>query len=453
MPRAPRWSGRLLATAVAVVTLSSSTTPAPATPASDRAVTTDAAVWSSSLQGVHGVSPDVTVRQIARVSTPLRTVRVRFSNPFGDSPVHLRTAWVGRPVAHGLAELVPGSNRRLTFDGARSVRVQPGSSVWSDEVPMQVPAQEDVAISVYAPGSPVNDHTFPPFAFDPPASYISTGGNSAREESAASFPQFPVIPGNTPSTETGYHPGQTWWADVVAGQARARGTVVALGDSITDGYEAVGPPGQRWTDVLAERLDDLPARHRLAVANAGISGNTVSRQPNPYDPTGQCCGPPAPERLRRDVLSVPGARVVLVLEGTNDIGGGEFAPPAPARQVIGGMREVVRRVHARGLPVVGLTVLPMCNEPGSAREQSRLRVNHWIRSSGTFDAVLDTDALLRDPAQRTEIREDLRHDCYHPNAAGDAMIGKFIPLWVLGVPVGDRAPLQLGEDVLVRPSR
>jgi lysophospholipase L1-like esterase len=286
---------------------------------------------------------------------------------------------------------------------------------------------------VYAPDSPVNDHTFPPFAFDPPASYIGTGGDTAADPSDAAFPSSPVIPGNTSSTATGYHPGQTWWIDlIVADRPAARGTLVTLGDSITDGYNAFGPPGQRWTDVLAHRLAALPADHRLAIANAGISGNTVSVQPNPYDATGQCCGPPAPERLDRDVLSVPGVRAVLLLEGTNDIGGGDNAPPAPAAQVIEAMRSIAARVHARRLRIIGATVLPMCNPAGSAKEQARLAVNQWITTSGTFDAVLDFDAVLRDPADPTQMIADLRTDCYHPNAAGDALLGRSIPLDALG---------------------
>ncbi|WP_246607300.1 GDSL-type esterase/lipase family protein [Paractinoplanes toevensis] len=388
-----------------------------------------AGVWSASLEGVHGVSPDATVRQIARVSVPGSGIRVRLGNPFGSTPVVVREAWLGRPIAPGAPKLVNGSNKRLTFRGARSVTIAPGQSVISDSVPVTVQAQQDVAVSIYAPGSPVNDHTFPPFAYDPPASYIGTGGNTAADPSDASFPGYPVIPGNTSSTAAGYHPGQTWWLDLVtADRPAAKGTLVTLGDSITDGYNASGPPGQRWTDVLADRLNALPASARVAVANAGISGNTVSVQPNPYDPTGQCCGPPAPQRLDRDVFSVPGLRTVLLLEGTNDLGGGDNAPPASSAQVIGAMRGIADRVHGRHLRIVGATILPMCNAAGSDKENNRLAVNEWIRTSGVFDEVLDFDAVLRDPADPTVMIADLRNDCYHPNAAGDAMLGRYIPL-------------------------
>jgi lysophospholipase L1-like esterase len=128
------------------------------------------------------------------------------------------------------------------------------------------------------------------------------------------------------------------------------------------------------------------------------------------------------------VLSVPGVRTVLLLEGTNDLGGGANAPPAAASQVINAMREIAARVHARHLRLVASTILPMCNAAGSAKENNRLAVNAWIKTSGTFDAVLDFDSVLRDPADPTQMVSDLRTDCYHPNAAGDALLGRYIPL-------------------------
>jgi lysophospholipase L1-like esterase len=428
LPRLFAWLA-VVATVGALTAAGPAGTPAGATTGAGRGA---AGVWSASLEGVHGTAPDATVRQIARVSVAGSGIRVRLGNPFGTTPVRVQDAWIGRTVAPGSATLVPGSNRRLTFRGARAVTIQPGQEVLSDPAALSVAAQQDVAVSLYAPGSPVDDHTFPPFAYDPPASYLGTGGDHAADPSDATFPSTPVIPGSTSSTATGYHPGQTWWMDlVVADRPAAHGTLVTLGDSITDGYNAFGPPGQRWTDVLAERLDALPAGQRLAVSNAGISGNTVSVQPNPYDPTGQCCGPPAPQRLNRDVLSVPGVRTILLLEGTNDIGGGTNAPPAPAARVIDAMKGIAATAHASHLRIVASTILPMCNPAGSDKETTRLAVNHWITTSGTFDAVLDFDAVLRDPADPTQMIADLRTDCYHPNAAGDALLGRYIPLAAL----------------------
>lgn len=374
----------------------------------------------SALEGVHGTAPDATVRDVLTVTASGTRLRVRLSNPFGGGPVTVRSVWVGLQPAPDAPALTPGSDHRATVHGSPSVAIAPGRSVWTDPVPLRVRSGDHVAVSVYAPGSPIDDHTFPPPQTDPPGSFLSTSaGDAGSDETGAAFGAF--------------QPGTLWWADAVGAVSPDRGTIVTLGDSITDGYHADGG-GPRWTDVLAERINALPPGRRLSVANAGISGNTVSVQPNPYDPTNQCCGPPAPERLNRDVLSLPGVRYVLLLEGTNDIGGGDYAPPAPAGQVIDAMRGIAARVHAAGHKIVGATILPMCNAAGSDREQTRLAVNRWIRTSGTFDAVLDFDAVLRDPDDPTVIYAPWRHDCYHPNATGDRLLGESIDLSAFGLP-------------------
>jgi lysophospholipase L1-like esterase len=368
----------------------------------------------SALQGVHGTAPDATVRNVLTVTASGTALRIRLGNPFGGSALVARSVWVGLQAAPDSPALVRGSNHRATFGFRRSVSVPPGGSVWSDPLPLAVRRGDRVAVSVYAPGSPINDHTFPPPQTHTPGSFQAPG-DAGADGSGAAYGAFA--------------PGVLWWVDAVSAVSDARGTIVALGDSITDGYNAFGG-SPRWTDVLAARIGKLPPGLRLSVANAGISGNTVSVQPNPYDPTNQCCGPPAPVRLERDVLSMPGVRYVLLLEGTNDIGGGAHAPPAPASQVIDAMRTIAARVHASGRKIVGGTVLPMCNPAGSSKEQARLAVNQWIRTSGTFDAVLDFDAVLRDPADPTVISAAWRTDCYHPNAEGGRLLGESIDLSV-----------------------
>jgi lysophospholipase L1-like esterase len=373
----------------------------------------------SALEGVHGNAPDATVRNVLTVTAGGAWLRVRLSNPFGGTAVTVRAVWVGRQPSTNSPALAPGSDHRATFGHALGVTIPAGGSAWTDPLPLFVRAGDHVSVSVYAPGMPIDDHTFPPPQTDTPGSFLSTApGDAGGNESGSAFGAF--------------QPGTLWWVDAVSAVAAARGTIVALGDSITDGYHADGG-GPRWTDVLAERINALPPGQRWSVANAGISGNTVSIQPNPYDPTGQCCGPPAPVRLDRDVLSMPGVRDVVLLEGTNDIGGGANAPSASAAQVIGAMRGIAARVHAAGHRMIGATILPMCNAAGSAKEQTRLTVNQWIRTSGTFDAVLDFDAVLRDPSDPTVINPPWDHDCYHPNAAGDQVLGQSIDLSVFGL--------------------
>jgi lysophospholipase L1-like esterase len=377
------------------------------------------ALTESALEGVHGTSPNATVRDVLTTTATGFGLRIRLSNPFAGTPVVVRSAWVGLQPAPGSASLIPGSDHRATFRGAAGITLRPGSSVWTDPVRLLVHAGDHIAVSVYAPGAPVDDHTFPPPQADTPGSFLSTAaGDAGADESGAAFGAF--------------QPGTLWWVDAVSAVSFTRGTIVTLGDSITDGYHADGG-GPRWTDVLAGRINQLPAGERLSVANAGISGNTVSIQPNPYDSTGQCCGPPAPLRLTRDVLSLPAVRYVILLEGTNDIGGGANAPSAPASQVIAAMSAIAARVHAADVKIIGATVLPMCSAAGSAKEQTRLAVNSWIRTSGTFDAVLDFDAVLRDPGNPTVIFAPWDHDCYHPNAAGDQVLGNSINLSAFGL--------------------
>jgi lysophospholipase L1-like esterase len=377
-------------------------------------------VTESALEGVHGTSPDATVRDVLTVTASGTRLQVRLSNPFGSSAVTVRSVWVGLQPSPSSPALVPGSDHRATIDGAPGVSIAPGTSAWTDPLPVHIRPGDHLSVSVYAPGAPVDDHTFPPPQTDTPGSFLSTTtGDTGSDETGTAFGLF--------------QPGTLWWADAISVVSPARGTIVTLGDSITDGYHADGG-GPRWSDVLAERINALPPGRQLSVANAGISGNTISVQPNPYDPTGQCCGPPAPERLNRDVLSLPGVRYVLLLEGTNDIGGGAYAPSAPAQHVIDAMRGIAARVHTAGHKIVGATILPMCNVPGSVQEQTRLTVNNWIRTSGTFDAVLDFDTVLRDPNNPTVIYAPWRHDCYHPNATGDQRLGQSIDLSAFDLP-------------------
>ena len=396
------------------------------------------AVWQGAMAGPQGIAPDATIRQLVMVSSDASSIRVRFSNHFGATPLVIREAWAGRPVASSTARLVGDSNVRVTFDGRRSVNIPAGAQAWSDPIGIRIAAGDQVALSIYAPEAPITSKNFFAYAYAAPGMYISTPGNHAREESGRSFPALTVDDTDYPLQNVGYHPGQVWWTDVVTGRADSLGTVVVVGDSVSDGWMAYGAPGQRWTDILAKRLNDLPTRQRLSVSPAAISGNTVSAQQNPYEKDSACCGQPAVERLWRDALSIPGVRAIILLEGTNDIGGGPFALPSPPAQVIAAMEDIVDRAHARGIAVIGGTLIPMGKEPGSVQETSRRAVNQWIRTSGTFDAVIDFDRMVRDPQSPWQIypawqAPPFNGNYYHPNAMGHAVMGQQIPLEVFKV--------------------
>ncbi len=351
------------------------------------------ATWENALEGLHDISGDFTVRNIGRSSIAGDDVRVRLSNLYGTQSITIVKATIGLQVNQAQPALFHDSLRKLTFNGGKeSVTIGAGESVFSDPVHLRVAARQNVAVSIYAPGAQINDHTFPAPELNPPGSFISGAGDHTSDVEGDSFPSTLVFD-NT--RVPGWHPGET--------------------------------------DLLSDRIAALEPEQQKAIVNAGISGNTVSRQPNPYDPTNQCCGAPAPVRLEHDVLSVPGVTDVLLLEGTNDLGGDGAYPPSPASQVIGGMKEIVQRVHARGLRIVGATVLPMCNAAGSAKEQNRLTVNAFIRTSGIFDGVIDWDAVMKDPTDPTVIRAEWRHDCYHPNAIGDRKMADAVDLRLFGI--------------------
>lgn len=404
----------------------------------ERLPETRIAVWQGAMAGPEGTSPDATIRQLVMVSTDATSLRVRFSNHFGTTPLVVREVWAAKPVASSTARLVSGSGVRVTFDGRRGITIPAGEQAWSDPIRISIRAGDQVALSIYAPNAPVTSKNFFAYAYAAPGMYISTPGNHARQESGAAFPALTVDDTDYPLKDVGYHPGQVWWTDVVTGRSDSRGTVVVIGDSVSEGWFAYGPPGQRWTDVLATRLNALPADKRLSVTNAAISGNTVSDQQNPYEQDGACCGPPAVERLWRDALSIPGVRAIILLEGTNDILGGTYAPPSPPEQVIAAMQDIVERAHKRGIPVIGGTLIPMGKEPGTVQETSRQAVNAWIRTSGTFDAVVDFDRMVRDPQATWQIYPAWQAPPWlgnydHPNAMGHAIMGQQIPLGVFAV--------------------
>jgi lysophospholipase L1-like esterase len=207
--------------------------------------------------------------------------------------------------------------------------------------------------------------------------------------------------------------------------------VVALGDSITDGHGATTNGNDRWTDVLAERLQALPATREIGVSNQGIGGNHLLTDG---------LGPNVLSRFDRDVLAPAGVRWVIVFEGVNDLGGlarnGEVAEAehkALVERVLAAYEQIVARAHAHGLRVYGATITPYVGSgyyhPGPLSEADRQAVNAWIRAAGHFDAVIDFDAVVRDPQHADRLLP--AYDCgdhLHPSPAGYKAMADAIPL-------------------------
>lgn len=324
--------------------------------------------WSASTTRLATALGEQTVRMVVRTSIGGTGMRIRLSNVFGSVPVTLRGVHVGIQ-AYG-AEILPGTNRPVTFGGRDFVTIAPGRAAWSDPIPGKITGRSDVVVSFYVPGS-IRHVTGHERAYA--TTYLSAPGNYAAEETADGFT---------------YTSTQWYFLDRIAvGAPKTTRSVVAFGDSLTDGTGQTADANRRWTDYLYYRLGKLPANRRMGVLNAGIAGNRLLH----HD-----VGPRGLGRFNRDVLSQPGVRTVIVYEGINDISRGYYTSAAP---LINGYKQLIKMAHARKVRILGGTLTPFYGF-GSwtpEREEIRQQVNKWIRTSGAFDGVIDFDKAVRDP--------------------------------------------------------
>ncbi|MFI8209323.1 SGNH/GDSL hydrolase family protein [Streptomyces werraensis] len=348
----------------------------------------DVVTWAASADRMGEATADRSYRLIVRTSVAGTDLRIRLSNAFGDRPVSFDSAYAGLR-AEGAA-LVRGSNRRLTFGGARSVTVPAGKSVLSDPLPGRLPAGSDLVVSIHTPD----------------AAGPATGHGMAMQTSYAAQGDHTAEAGAEAWTDT---IGSWFYLDAVSVRPEAgTGAVVALGDSITDGWQSTTDLSRRWPDYLARRLQKATTPLK-GVANAGISGNKVLT-----DGAGQS----ALDRLDRDVLSHPGVRTVVLFEGVNDL---KAHTGVTAQDLIAGYRQIADRAHKAGTCVVGATVAPFkgWSEWDPAAEAVRQEVNTYIRTSGDYDAVTDFDRVLRspyDPERLLPVFDGGDH--LHPNDKG-----------------------------------
>lgn len=357
---------------------------------------------------------DQTLRLIVHTSIGGDHVRVRLSNTFGTSSLTIGAAHIAEQTSG--ASIDPRTDRPLRFGGSTSTTIPAGAMVVSDPVDLDVLALSNLAVSVYLPGAtgPVTEHSLAV-----QHNYASTTGN---------YVDAVIMPVLTTSTS---------WSLLTAVEVTAGDdtrAIVTLGDSITDGYGSTVDANHRWPNILAERLQ---ANHRkIAVLDEGISGNRVLH--NGLVPV---FGPDALARFDRDVLAQSGVKYITLLEGINDFG--HAAPGTPeavsAEDIIAGYKQIIRRAHAHQIKVYGATLTPYVGTifPGyyqPAGEVKREMVNSWIRNSGAFDAVIDFDAVVRDPANPTKILPAYDvGDHLHPNDAGYRAMADAIDLRLFAV--------------------
>ena len=355
---------------------------------------------------------DATVRQIFHISIGGLSLRVHLSNAFGTEPLHFSSVHIARPISAATAEIDPATDKALTFAGSSDVIVPPGTDYISDPLEYPVAALADLALTFYLDAPPARETGHP--GSRATSYYVHGDAVSAAKLIDAK------------SVDHWYEVSEI---DVLAAPEAA--SIVALGDSITDGHGATTNGNDRWTDVLAQKLQGSPNTRNIGVSNQGIGGNHLLTDG---------LGPNALSRFDRDVLAPSGVRWVIVFEGVNDLGGlarnGEVTPgehAALVQRVLAAYQQIVLRAHAHGLRVFGATITPFAGSdyyhPGPLTEADRQTVNQWIRAAGHFDAVIDFDSAVRDPKEPDRLLP--AYDCgdhLHPSPAGYRAMSNAIPL-------------------------
>lgn len=355
---------------------------------------------------------DVTIRQIFHLSMGGSTLRVHLSNSFGTEPLHFSSVHIARPLSASSSAIDPTSDKALNFAGSEDVTVPAGAEYISDPVSFPAAALSNLAVTFHLADAPAQQTGHPGSRS---TSYYVHG----YQVSAATLPDAHKVD----------HWYQISGIDVLAPPQSA--SIVALGDSITDGHASTTNGNDRWTDVLAQRLQSSSTGRNIGVLNQGIGGNHLLTDG---------LGPNTLARFDRDVLARPGVHWLIVFEGVNDLDGltrnGEVSPMEHSllvHRILGAYQQLIVRAHAHGIRVIGATITPYTGSdyyhPGPRSEADRQAINQWIRTPGNFDAVIDFDKAMRDPQQPNHLLA--AYDCgdhLHPSPAGYRAMGEAVPL-------------------------
>jgi lysophospholipase L1-like esterase len=356
---------------------------------------------------------DMTMREIVHLSLGGSSLRVHVSNAFGTEPLHFFTSvHIARPLSTSSAQIDPASDRALTFSGAADVTVPAGAEYISDPIDYPVAPLSSLAVTFHLDSPPAGE----------------TGHPGSRATSYFVHGNL-VGAADLPDAKQVDHWYQISGIDVRASANAA--AIVVLGNSITDGHGATTNGNDRWTDVLAQRLQASPATRNLSVLNLGTGGNHLLTDG---------LGPNALARFNRDVLAQTGAKYVIVLEGVNDLGGLTRLGDVPAsshadlvHRIEGAYEQIIARAHAAGLQVFDATITPFVGSdyyhPPTTTDADRQAINDWIRVPGHFDAVIDFDRVTRDPQEPDRLLPAYDSgDHLHPSVAGYKAMGEAVPL-------------------------
>lgn len=359
---------------------------------------------------------DATLRQIVHLSIGGSDLRVHFSNAFGTAPLRIEAADVALAESPASARIDTATDRALTFAGKPEVTIPAGAEYISDPVAFRAAPLANLAVSLYLKDPPARETAHPGSRA---TSYLVHGDQ--------------VTAADLPDAKTVEH----WYflsgVDVAAPPDAA--SVATLGDSITDGHASTTDGNNRWPDVLARRLQSNAATREIGVLNEGIGGNRVLLDG---------LGPNALARFNRDVIAQPGVRYFIILEGVNDLGMltrdgkvPEAAHQAMVHRIIAAYSQMIERAHEHGIAAIGATITPYTGSkyyhPGSMSEADRQAINRWIRGQGHFDAVIDFDQILRDPAHPDRLLPAYDSgDHLHPSPDGYRAMGDAVPLALFG---------------------
>ena len=340
---------------------------------------------------VSATLPDATLRQIIRISAGGEQLRFTFSNEYGETPLTIQAARIAKATVPASSDIDTATDTPLTFNGGEtSVVIPAGERVVSDPADFPADALQRIAVSTYFGEMP-----------ETVSCHVAARGNSF------------IQPGDAVSDATLSGDKNTHWfvlscAEILAAPESV--SVVALGDSITDGYGVADEKYTRWTDVFAEKLQENPETRHISVLNMGIGTNTLLNQSNPAA---------AIDRFERDVLQQPGVGYFVFLIGTNDLGRGN------AEGMIEAYGKMIDDAAAQGIKVFAGTVIPK----HSSGDTTRQTVNDWLRqqyTDGKLYGLADFDELLRDPENPALMQKELNNDGTHPSIAGYAAMGEYM---------------------------
>ncbi|MFG6117543.1 SGNH/GDSL hydrolase family protein [Halobacillus sp. MO56] len=367
--------------------------------------------WAASMQAPfeEGVSQNgfksQTIRMIIHPQIDGEKARIRLSNTFGSTPLTIEA--VHAAISDKAAENVPGTDTKVTFEGEQKVTIPPGEKVVSDAIPLKVKKGKNIAVSLYV------DKESGPATWHPRSiqtTYIANG-NRVTDSDGSAF-----------KTKE-----EAWfWMDGVdvLADSSIQGSIVVLGSSIANGNYSKVNANHRWPDYLADRMSNENIDNQMSILNAGISANQLINSPPEK-------GENAMSRLERDVFSQTGVRGVILHQGLNDI---RHHPEYDSKKIIERMQEIIHAAHEQGLKIYGGTLTPFKGSGmyTSKGEKTRQEVNHWIRTSGEFDGVIDFDKGLRDPEEPERYLPKYdAGDHLHPNDAGYRKMAESVDLSLL----------------------